>query len=679
MNTQNKTIHFTELIHGTDYNPEQWLDSPEILEKDVALMKLSKVNCVSVGIFSWSQFEPQENKFDFAWFDEIIARLHKNDIKVILATPSGARPAWLAQKYPEVLRVSGTRQRNLYGERHNHCYTSPIYRQKVAIINEKLAERYAKHPAVILWHISNELGGDCHCDLCQKAFREWLKTRYKTLEALNKVWWTKFWSHTYTDWEQIESPAPNGETNLHALQLDWKRFTTYQTIEFVKAEIEPLKKYNPELPITTNFMYYYDGLDYFKFKEIVDIVSWDNYPLWHAKDNERIALKTAFWHDMMRSIKNQPFLLMESTPSQTNWQGVSKLKRPGMHILSSMQAVAHGSDSVQYFQWRKSRGASEKFHGAVVDHYGEADTRVFKEVMQLGQDLQDIKEVRGSTTAAEVAIVYDWENKWAVEESQGPRNSGLSYIDAILDHYTPLWKSGVAVDAVDMACEISQYKVIIAPMLYMLRAGFGEKLHQFVKNGGTLVTTYWSGIVDENDLCFLGGFPGQIGEIVGIWAEEIDSISDEDFNGVRIKNKVYGEVDKTYKATELCEIIHTRGAEVIAEYTDDFYKGYPAVTVNKYGEGKAYYIASKNDSAFFKDFYNNIIDSENLYRPIKDTLPEGVTVNERRQGGKKYLFIQNYSKESRTISVEYPESMEITLKPFGVEVIKQELQNESIK
>lgn len=205
--------------------------------------------------------------------------MYKNEIKVILATPSGARPTWLARKYPEVLRVGVNRQRNLYGERHNHCYTSPIYREKVATINNELGKRYANHPAVILWHISNEYGGECHCELCQEAFRGWLKSKYGTLQAVNKAWWTKFWSHTYTLWEEIESPAPHGEMTLHGLKLYWKRFVTYQTLDFMKKEIKPLRQYNPEMPVTTNFMYYYEGLDYFKFKEVVDIVSWASYPL----------------------------------------------------------------------------------------------------------------------------------------------------------------------------------------------------------------------------------------------------------------------------------------------------------------------------------------------------------------------------------------------------------------
>jgi len=253
---------FPHIIHGGDYNPDQWLDRPDILEEDIRLMKEANCNTMSVGIFAWASLEPEEGKYDFDWLDQVFERLHNNDIKVILATPSGARPDWMADKYPEVLRVNADRKRILFGGRHNHCYTSPVYREKTQEMNRKLAERYGDHPALILWHISNEYGGECHCDKCQEAFRDWLQKKYGTLENMNKAWWSSFWSHTYTDWSRVESPAPNGMQSIHGLKLDWKRFVTAQTIDFYKNEIKPLRELTKDIPITTNFMGLYDGLDY---------------------------------------------------------------------------------------------------------------------------------------------------------------------------------------------------------------------------------------------------------------------------------------------------------------------------------------------------------------------------------------------------------------------------------
>ena len=413
----------TVLLHGGDYNPDQWLDHPEIFAADLALMRTAGCNAMSVGIFAWTRLEPAEGQYDFTWLDQVIDRLWENGIYTILATPSGARPAWLSQKYPEVLRVDSDRIRILHGSRHNHCFSSPVYRAKTQAINRALALRYAGHPGLLLWHISNEFGTECHCELCQEAFRTFLKKRYQgNLEALNQAWWTGFWSHLYTDWTQIESPSPRGEASVHGLNLDWHRFVTAQNISFIENEIAPLRELTPTVPITTNLMENFYGLDYFKLAGILDIVSWDSYPDWHSDQltDIEIASNTAFVHDMMRSLRQgQPFLLMESTPSLTNWHSYNKLKRPGMHLLSSLQAVAHGADSVQYFQWRKSRGSSEKFHGAVVDHVGHGQTRVFREVSQVGQALAALQPVLGSRTSAEVALVFDWENRWAFDNLQG--------------------------------------------------------------------------------------------------------------------------------------------------------------------------------------------------------------------------------------------------------------------
>ena len=387
------------LLHGGDYNPDQWLDYPEILKKDLELMKEAKINTVSLGIFAWSALEPREGEFHFEWLDQIMDDVAAMGGNVILATPSGARPAWLSEKYPEVLRTNADRQKMLHGGRHNHCFSSPVYREKVALINRKLAERYGQHPAVIMWHISNEYGGDCHCEHCQANFRKWLQARYGTLEALNEAWWGPFWSHSFSDWSQVESPSPLGESAVHGLTLDWKRFVTDQTIDFFEHEIKDIRHITPDIPVTTNFMadtmdlIPFQSLNYERFAKHVDILSWDCYPAWHNdwETTADLASKVGFIDDLYRSLKGQPFLLMESTPSGVNWHPVNKTKRPGMHLLSSMQHIAHGSDSNLYFQIRKSRGSSEKFHGAVIDHDNSSDNRVFQDVKEVGTLLENFQ------------------------------------------------------------------------------------------------------------------------------------------------------------------------------------------------------------------------------------------------------------------------------------------------
>lgn len=664
----NKLPH---MLHGADYNPEQWLRYPEILQEDIRLMKLAKCNVMSIGIFSWVSLEPEEGQYTFEWLDEILNTFAENGIYAFLATPSGARPAWMSAKYPEVLRVEANRVRNLHGFRHNHCYTSPIYREKVLMINTRLAERYAKHPAVIGWHISNEFGGECHCDYCQAAFRNWVKNKYGTLDELNEAWWTTFWSHTITDWSQVESPAPHGETQVHGMNLDWRRFVTDQTADFIKHEIKPLKQFNADLPVTTNFMGFYEGINYHKIAPLLDVLSWDSYPTWHDAEHDIVqARHTAMMHDIVRAMKGgQPFLLMESSPSATNWQDVSKLKRPGMHLLSSLQAVAHGSDSVQYFQWRKSRGSSEKLHGAVVDHVGHEFTRVFEEVTDVGNALSKMGQIVGTTVPVEVAIIFDWENRWAVKDAQGPRNKGIKYEETVEQHYDAFWKQGIAVDVIDMNADLSKYKLVVAPMLYLIAEGVGERIQQFVEQGGTFVTTYWSGIVNENDLCFLGGFPGPLRQTLGIWSEEIDGLHDDQYNGlIPLANNELG-LTSHYDAVELCDLIHLEGAEALGTYASDFYAGKPALTINHLGQGEAYYMAARFEAPFYDDFYSVLMNKLKLTRAIDTNLPNGVTAHVRSDGEQDYVFIQNYTVEQKSLKLDKAKYTYV----FADEEVKKEL------
>ncbi|KEO79143.1 beta-galactosidase [Paenibacillus polymyxa] len=674
------------MLHGADYNPEQWQHYPEVLAEDIRLMKLAKCNVMSVGIFSWVSLEPEEGVFTFEWLDRILGSFAENGIYAFLATPSGARPAWMSQKYPEVLRVEANRVRNLHGFRHNHCATSPVYREKVRIMNTKLAERYANHPAVIGWHISNEFGGDCHCDYCQEAFRAWVQDKYGTLDKLNHAWWTTFWSHTITDWSQVESPAPHGETQVHAMNLDWRRFVTDQTADFIKHEIVPLKAANPAIPVTTNLMEFFEGLNYWKFADLLDVISWDSYPTWHDRegDDSRQAAKVAMMHDIIRSIKGgKPWMLMESTPSLTNWQDVSKLKRPGMHLLSSLQAVAHGSDTVQYFQWRKSRGSSEKLHGAVVDHVGHEHTRVFGDVTHVGNALEKLEEVIGTSVPAEAAVIFDWENRWGINDSQGPRNKGVKYEETAEAHYLALWEQGVPVDVIHMDADFSKYKLLVAPMLYMVRSGVGERIQKFVENGGVFVATYWSGIVDEHDLCFLGGFPGPLRKTLGIWSEEIDGLHDHDRNHILPVEGNELDLQGEYEAVELCDLIHTEGAEVLAVYGSDFYAGRPALTVNRLGEGKAYYIASRNTGLFHSHFYRSLIEDVGISKALNVKLPHGVNTAIRTDGVHDYIFILNFTHEPQRITLDgrtYTDMLEnhviedgsIQLDAYAVKVLKTE-------
>ena len=556
-------VKFDQLLYGGDYNPEQWLEYPEILEKDLEYMRLAKINTVSVGIFSWAMLEPEEGVFRFEWLEEIVDRLYENVVSVILATPSGARPKWLADKYPEVLRVDESGHRNFFGGRHNHCYTSPVYREKVKIINQELARRLGNHPAVRLWHISNEYGGACYCPLCQEEFRRWLREKYGTIEELNRRWCTAFWSHRYNDFAQIEAPSQRGERELHALKLDWKRFVTARTTDFMRYEISCLREAGSKKPATTNMMYHFGGLNYAEMAKYVDVVSWDTYPTWHKEKEHVTALDCGMQHDIMRSLKKQPFLLMESCPSSTNWQSVSKLKKPGVLQAQSLQAIAHGSDSVLYFQFRQSQGASEKFHGAVVDHYGGSDTRVFREAAKTGASLEVLRELCGTEVHAEAAVLYDWENRWAMEDAQGPRNRGLFYKETLEKSYRALRRLGRNVDVIDMGKELDGYRLVAVPMMYLFKDGFAEKLRSFTAQGGTVLMTYWSGIVDETDRCFLGGTPHGLMDVFGLRSAEIDGLYDWESNTAVPTECGQGILKQIHTCRALCELVEVKGAKSV--------------------------------------------------------------------------------------------------------------------
>ena len=636
-----------KLLHGGDYNPEQWLDRPDILAQDIELMKKARVNTVTLGVFSWSVLEPEEGMFNLDWLADIIHNLYANGIRTILATPSAARPAWLAHKYPEVRRVRADRVRELYNRRQNYCYTSPIYREKVRIIDQKLARRFGDDPAVILWHISNEMGGDCHCALCQAEFHRWLQARYGTLEALNKAWNARFWSHDYTDWEQIESPAPQGENAVQALALDWKRFVSDRHIDFLKFERDTVKEIAPNAKFTVNMMYRFDGIDYFKMAKEIDVASWDNYPTWHKPSEtvEETALDTAMMHDLFYSMKDKPFLLMESSPSFTNWQPVSKQKKPGIAELAALQTVAHGADSVLYFQWRASRGAEEKLHGAVIGHDGREDARSFTETAQVGQELEALAEITAVKRERQAAIVHDWQNKWALEGSCGPRNAGMGYWDELKRHYNALAREGIAVEFVDQNADLTGYGLVVVPILYLLTDAFAKKLCAFAQSGGTVIVTYWSGVVDESDLCRLGDTPYGLTELLGLRRTEIDGMYDGE---TRRCVPSAGCTLPEALASTLCEVAaldEKDPAEPLSLYEEDYFAGHPAAAVHRYGKGRAYYLASRFDEAFYRAFYHDAAKEIGLSPAWPEALPEGVLAVRRGS----FVFVQNCTEQPVTV------------------------------
>lgn len=616
------------------------------------------MTCVTLGVFSWSSLEPREGEYTFEWLDRIMDSMYENGIYVVLATPSAGKPPWMGKKYPEVMRVNSHRVRLRYGERENQCNSSPVFREKVKQIDSLLAERYAHHPALILWHISNELWGECHCPACQANFREWLRRKYGTIDKLNEQYWSNFWSHRYQDWEELESPGPEAETAIQGLMLDWRRFYSDLTIELTKMEIDTVKRYNPEIPVTTNYFHLDCGFDYGKMARYLDIVSMDRYPAWH-RGKERATeweagMDAAFYYDVSRSLKQKPFLLMETTPSVVNWADVNKLKRPGVHRLGCMQAVAQGADSVQYFQWRKGRGGDEKFHGAVVGHDGTGDTRVFREVAELGKLLQEHGEIAGTEALSQAAMIYDWENIGALNRQKSLRRNKPSYEAIMREYHEALTRNYVSVDIISQRDDFGRYKVVFAPLLYMFEPGTEERIRDYIAAGGIFVMGFYSGLVNENDLVYQGFAPHGLNEVFGVRAEEIDSLCDDERNHFQYRGK-------EYSCSYYCELLQESGAEVLGRYQEDFYCGKPALTRKAYGRGMAYYVACRADLAFLADFCRDVLEEAKVERILEQAYVSDVMVKERRGGGRRFLFFLNFSSKQRKIAGRCLEGYEVRI------------------
>ena len=653
-----------KMLYGGDYNPEQWDEA--VWEEDMRMFRLAGIDCVTLNVFSWAALQSDEVTYHFERLDKIMELVRKNNLKVVMATSTAAHPAWMAKKYPEVLRTEFNGMKRKFGSRHNSCPNSPVYQKYSVALARKLAERYGTYDNIVTWHISNEYGGECYCENCEKAFRVWLKDKYGSIEALNKAWNTSFWGHTFYDWDEIVVPNLQSEhfaqnrTTFQGISLDYRRFNSDSILHNYLGEYEAVKAVTPHIPVTTNLMGFYKALDYQKWAGYMDVVSWDNYP-----DPTDPPALVAMRHDLMRGLKQgAPFMLMEQTPSVTNWQSYNLLKRPGDMRLISYQAVAHGADTVMFFQMRRSIGACEKFHGAVIDHVGTENTRVFREVSQLGEELKQLGDTTlDSRTPSKAAMLVDWDNWWALEYSAGP-SCDLKYMDELANYYTALYDNNISVDIISAQDPLDDYKVVIAPVMYMTKPGADEKIRKFVSEGGTFVTTFLSGLVDEHDLVITGGYPGKLRDILGIWVEETDALPSY------MKNS-FSWNGKDYDCGLICDIMHMENAQALACYDKDFYEGTPVLSKNEFGTGHAYYVATRAGQDFYADFLNKVLKEqgvEPVFKPCK-----GVEITLRRKEETNFLFFLNHNPRESVLIAEKPGTDLLTGKEYcpGDEIVLQ--------
>ncbi|MFE1941999.1 beta-galactosidase [Streptomyces massasporeus] len=661
-----------KIRYGGDYNPEQW--PREVWDEDHRLFTRAGIDTLTVGVFAWSVTQPAADTYDFTVLDRILDRAAAEERRVCLATGTAALPPWLATGHPEVNRTDFEGRRHRYGQRHNFCPSSPAYREHATALASRLAERYAGHPALLAWHVNNEYGGACYCDLCAEAFRDWLRDRHGTLDALNDAWWTTFWSHRYTGWDQIEPPNALTEhwrgpdhTAFQGITLDWFRFTTDALLGCFLAEKEVIRAHDPDTPVTTNFMGLYRPLDYHRWAPHLDFASWDNYPPLDAPPT-----RPALAHDLMRGLKDgAPFWLMEQTPSTTACRDVNPLRRPGELRLATFQAIAHGADAALYFQMRASRGACEKYHGAVIGHTGRDDTRVFREVAELGRELELLGDrTLGARTPARTALLFDWDSWWALEISDGPSRL-VTYPDVVHAYYRAAREAGADVDVVPQAADLTPYDVVLAPALHLVKGDLATRLEAMAARGGTVLATFLSGRVDEHDRAFLTDVPGPLAPLMGVRVDEWDA---------RPPQFAQPVPELGTEARLVFEIVLPRGAEPVATYGTDFYAGTPAVTRNRYGDGEGWYVATALDQPGIDEVVRRILTRHDLLGPYADH-PAVETATRVAPDGTRLLFLLNHSPEPARLTAHttatdlltgkrVDQGEPLVLDPFGVAILQ---------
>lgn len=620
---------------GGDYNPDQWDETT--IRRDMELFKKAHINLVILPVFSWAKLEPKEGVYDFTWLDRILSILAENHISVCMANATAAQPAWMSKKYPEIMPVDRAGRKRNHGMRMFYCVNSEKFRERAAALTEQFAIRYKDYPGLVAWHVANEYGTHCYCENCQKKFRIWLAKRYGTLENLNEKWNTAFWGRTLYDFDEVMIPSELNDDYRFApaIALDYKRFLTDSTLECYQNEAAILRKYTPDLPIYSNISGHIENLDQFVLTEQMDYAGWDNYP--SPKEPYSVP---AMKFDLMRGLKDQrPFLIAEQAPNQQNWQPYNKLKRPGEMRTLAYQGIAHGGESCLYFQLRQSAAGQEKFHSAVISHADKEDTRTFKETAALGGELEKISDaILHGSVASEVAFLFDWDNWWSLELTSGPTKD-MNYLRQVHAYYRAFYKKNISVDFVRPDRDFSGYKVLVAPLLYMLKEGVAERIAAFVRAGGTLIATYMTGLVDANDRCVFGAYPGPLRDVFGLWVEETDALYSGETGRIRTA------AGQGYNCSFLCDLIHTEGARTLACYDSNFYEGMPCVTVNGFGKGAAYYLATQPEEAYLDAFVGDILQEKGIATTY--SAEEAVEIRTREKGGQKIIFVINHADADR--------------------------------
>ncbi|WP_175407520.1 beta-galactosidase [Streptomyces sp. TRM64462] len=644
----------TRLAFGGDYNPEQWPES--VWQEDVRLMREAGVTMVSVGVFSWALLEPEPGRYDFGWLDRLMDLLHTHGIRADLATPTAAPPAWFYRDHPDALPVSREGVRYAFGSRAAICHSNAGYRAAAARITTELARRYGTHPALALWHVHNEYGvpvSACYCDGCAAHFRRWLAGRYgagdatAAVAAVNEAWGTAFWGQRYGSLDEITPPRLTPTACNPAQQLDYRRFADATMRENYTAERDILHELAPGVPVTTNFMTALsqcDSVDYWAWGRETDLVTNDHYLI---TDGRRTHVNLAMAADLTRSVAGgAPWLLLEHSTSGVNWQARNPAKRPGEMARNSLAHVARGSDGAMFFQWRQSRRGAEKFHSAMLPHAG-TDSRVWREAVRLGADLDSLAGLRGTRTVPDVAMLWDWQSWWAQNlewrpsEDHDARERADSFYEALYDRH-------LTVDFAHPEADLSAYPLVVVPALYLATEAAGRALRTYAENGGTLVVSYFSGIVDEHDAVHPGAHPGALRDVLGLTVEEFSPLLAGE--SVRLTGPDGAAAGLT--GDVWTEFVVPRGAETVWTYGDGPAAGRPAITRHRIGGGTAWYVSTRLDAAALDTVLAAACDDAGI--APRAELPRDVEVVRRTGDTGTYLFAINHTGDDAKVPLDAP-------------------------
>ncbi|MFF4633396.1 beta-galactosidase [Streptomyces griseorubiginosus] len=634
----------SRLAFGGDYNPEQWPES--VWDEDVRLMREAGVTMVSVGIFSWALLEPEPGAYDFGWLDRVMDLLHDNGIRVDLGTPTVAPPKWFYRAHPDALPVTADGTRLAFGSRGAICHSNSAYRAAAAGITIRLAERYGGHPGLAMWHVHNEYGvpvSACWCDSCAAHFRRWLETRYGGVDGVNEAWGTAFWGQHYTSLEQIDPPRTAATVGNPGQALDYKRFADATMRENFCAERDILHRLSPGVPVTTNFMTALsqcDSVDYWAWGREVDIVTNDHYLI---TDGRRTHVNLAMAADLTRSVAGgDPWILLEHSTSGVNWQSRNPAKAPGQMARNSLAHVARGSEGAMFFQWRQSRRGAEKFHSAMVPH-GGTDTRVWREVVELGATLDSLSTVRGTRTQADVAVLWDWHSWWAQSLDWRPSvdHDARERADAF---YEALYDRHLTVDFAHPEADLSAYPLVVVPASYLMTQEAGRNLARYVENGGTLVVSYFSGIVDEHDAVHEGACPGALRDVLGLTVEEFSPL----LPGQQVR--VTGPDGPELTGDVWSEFVVPRGAETVWTYADGLAAGHPAVTRHRHGRGTAWYVSTRLTARGLDALLGRAAEDAGL--PSRADLPHDVEVVRREGASGSFVFVVNHTATEAKVPLD---------------------------